>query len=642
MRQAVILAGGKGTRLATTLGGLPKPLADVGGIPLLGHQLALLADHRYDEAVLLVSYGADAIAAWLAECPSPLPVRLVDDGEPRGTAGAVLAALDMFTDEFLVLYADTMVRVDLHRFNAWHQADPDAAASLFVHPNDHPADSDLIELDGNDQICSLHSYPHREDAWLPNLVNAALYIVRREALRRWIDVAPPIDFGKDLFPRMLAAGQHLRGYTSPEYIKDAGTPARLERVRNAYANGTVERASLANRQRAVLIDRDGTLNRDVGHISRAEDLEVYNFAGPALERLNQNEWRTVLVTNQPVMARGEISDAEMQRVHARLDTELAHAGAFLDRSYLCPHHPNQGFAGEIAALKIHCDCRKPAPGLILRAADDLNLDLAECWFVGDSTADLGAAEQAGVSSILVETGAGGLDAVHPYEPGFTAQHFGTAVDFILDGYPRLADIARPVLGEIAPGQDWFVGGLARSGKSSLAATLVRELRRQGRRARVVHLDRWIRSRDMREPGVFGRFDMAALETAVRASAARERGTLELVLPSYYGCRRHRQKNASQITLAPGEVVIWEGSVAVELACRTGRNDHSIHVAADEPARMARLAANDARRGTPANASAATLLGGPRDEHAPINNIANAAAFRVKLDSAFRLANREPA
>lgn len=639
MKQAVILAGGKGTRLASVLGGLPKPLADVGGTPLLGHQLNLLMRHGFEEAVLLVSHGADHIATWLATHPPGIRVRLVDDGTPRGTAGAVLAALDTLEDDFLVLYADTMVWVDLTRFVNWHHADPEAAASLFLHPNDHPADSDLLELDATERVLRIHPYPHPDGTFLPNLVNAALYVVRREALRPWADATPPLDFAKDLFPRMLQAGLVLRGYNSPEYIKDAGTPSRLEKVRKAWADGAIARASLETPQRAVLIDRDGTLNHESGHVTRAEDLHVYDFAGPALRRLNDSEWRTVLVTNQPVLARGDTSDAELRRIHARLDTELARDGAYLDRAYVCPHHPDKGFPGEVTALKIACDCRKPEPGLILRAASELNLDLRESWFVGDSSADLGAAERAGVTSILVETGSGGLDGRYPFEPGFTVPNFAAAVDLVLDGYPRLAAQAVPLLVAMAAGQNWFVGGLARAGKSSFAATLVRELRHRNVRAHVVHLDRWIRSSPDREPGVLGRFDMPGLEAAARQAMTRTAGQTRLELPFYHRRRKERVEAAYEIELMPRDVVIWEGVVAIELARRLGCLSHSIHVDTAEPARAKRFAAYDQRRGVDAALSATAFAEREQDEHPLVLELAMLAGFRICLDTAFTQDNR---
>jgi D,D-heptose 1,7-bisphosphate phosphatase len=486
MKQAVILAGGKGTRLREVLGDVPKPLAEICGGTLLGHQLRLLREHGFSDVVVLVNHGAQAISNWLSARPDPgLVVRLIDDDEPRGTAGAVLSAYDHLAPEFAVLYADTMLGVDLTRFWNWHATDPGAAASLFLHPNDHPADSDLVEIDARSRILRFHPYPRAADQWLPNLVNAALYIVRRDSLLPWRNSPEQLDFGEHLFPRMLKAGLALRGYNCPEYIKDAGTPARLEKVRKDFASGAVARASLSNPQKAVFIDRDGTLNAEAGYIARAEDLRVLPSVGPALRRLNESEWRAVIITNQPVLARGEASELDMRRIHARLDTEVARSHAYFDALYICPHHPDSGFAGEVAELKRVCSCRKPEPGLIFDAARDLHIDLAESWLIGDTTADLGAAERAGVSSILVQTGSKGRDGKYPYEPSFVQPDFAGAVQFILEGYEKIAELWRPVVNRVAIGQDVLVTG-SDSVRLTVATTLARELRRRGRKCLVAN------------------------------------------------------------------------------------------------------------------------------------------------------------
>ena len=621
MKQAVILAGGKGTRLASVLKGLPKPLVDVCGKPLLLHQLELLCAHGFTDAIVMVNHRADAIREWLVGLDLPISVRLIDDGEPRGTAGAVLAALDELEPEFLVMYGDTMLAVDLTRFWAWHRAVPGADISLFLHPNDHPHDSDLVEVDESGRIVAFHAYPHPAGAWLPNLVNAALYVVRRESLRAWVDVAGPLDFGKDLFPRMLAAGATLRGYASPEYIKDAGTPERLERVRNALTSGAIRRASLNEPQRAVFLDRDGTLNVERELIRRAEDLEVFPFAGSAIRRLNEAEWRTVLVSNQPIIARGEVTEAQLRRIHARLETEIGRDHAYLDRIYVCPHHPDRGFPGERTELKIRCDCRKPEPGLILQAQNDLNIDLARSWYVGDSTPDLGAAERAGISSILVETGHGGLDRRYPYEAQFTVANVSEAVTFILEVYPKIAERLAPQLATMGSSDDWFVDGLPSAGKSTVAATLERELRLQGRRTRIIHTDRWIQ--DESERHALESFDMAGLKATVAKAAERANGlSAPLVLPV-------GREGQLEIKLAPDELVIWEGVFAGELADSLGRTAHTIEVVSSEAARHERFMHLCERRGIPAGRAKSLFIRAPA-EQAP--ETSTRSSVQINLDA----------
>ena len=432
MNQAVILAGGKGTRLKERLGDLPKPLVDVAGVPLLLRQLGALEAAGFDEALVLVNHRAEAIEDFLATTPLKIRCRIVNDGDPRGTAGAVLALGDQLADQFLVVYGDTLFDIDFARFLAFHRERPGIAGSLFLHPNDHPEDSDLVEIDDQARIVGFHPYPHPAGSWFPNLVNAALYVLEKSSLADYRNLAPPLDFAKDLFPRMLADGHLLAGYVSSEYIKDLGTPGRLDKAEAALGRGAVARASYRYPQRAVFIDRDGTVNLERGFIRRAEDLEVFPFVGEALKRLNDAEYRTVLVTNQPVLARGEATPADLRRIHGRLDAEVAQHKAFFDAKYVCPHHPDSGFPGEVKALKVVCDCRKPAPGLILRAAHDMNIDLAQSWFVGDSTADFGAARPAGVRSLGVQTGEGGRDGRYPYAPDAVVDDFAAAVDYILE------------------------------------------------------------------------------------------------------------------------------------------------------------------------------------------------------------------
>lgn len=434
----MILAGGKGTRLAARSNGLPKSLVEVAGKPLLAYQLELLAKHGIKRVVLLCGYGAQAVREFCGDGSRwGLAIECVDEATPLGTAGAVIAALDRLPDEFVVLYGDTMVNVDLRRMCEAH-ASSGAEATLLLHPNDHPWDSDLVESDEHGRVVAIHGYPHPEGAVLPNRVNAALYVLKASALEGFGVPKAPLDFGKKVFPELLVHGMHLHGYRSPEYVKDAGTPERLDRVERDVLNGTVARSSLDIKSPAVFLDRDGTINEEIPYLTRPEEFKLIPGAGQAIRSLREAGFRIVVVTNQPVIARGGCTEADVNRVHDHMEVELSREGAFIDGIYLCPHHPKQGFAGERAELKMECTCRKPNPGMVQRAELELNLDLRGSWLVGDRTGDIQTAHNCGVHSILLRTGMGGRDQRHSARP-----------DFVLD---NLLEAAHCIVAQTMPGK----------------------------------------------------------------------------------------------------------------------------------------------------------------------------------------------
>jgi histidinol-phosphate phosphatase family protein len=436
-RQLIILAGGAGTRLRARLGDLPKPMIPIADKPLLEHQVELAKKFGFTDLVFFVHYRADLIENHFGDgLKFGVQIRYVLEKEPLGTAGAVLAGMELLADRFVVMYGDTMVNVDLERIWTAHEK-AGAAATLLLHPNDHPLDSDLVEIDSNSFVTAFHNRPHAENVWRQNLVNAGFYVLEKCALAKFSEsrIQNPesriLDFGRDIFPAMVAAGEKLLGYNSPEFIKDIGTPERYDKTSAQFAAGIVQRSSLATPQRAVFLDRDGTLNVDMDCLRRAEELELLPGVAEAIHELNYHGWRTVVVTNQPVIAKGFCDEAELQKIHNKLETLLGREHAFLDRIYFCPHHPEKGFPGERPDLKIECDCRKPKIGMIEKAVADLNIDLSQSWLIGDTTTDLQTAKNAGLKSILLQTGYGGKDGKHGVRPDFVADNLLDAVRLLL-------------------------------------------------------------------------------------------------------------------------------------------------------------------------------------------------------------------
>jgi histidinol-phosphate phosphatase family protein len=415
VRQIVVLAGGKGTRLASVAGGLPKPLVPVNGIAVLERILRHAEQACFDEAVVLLGYQGDLIERTLQTASYKIAVRFLRESKPLGTAGAVLSAFDLLSENFLVVYADVLMDIDLVRFCNFHAARV-ADVTLFCHPNDHPADSDLIDLDEAGRIRRFFPHPHSENLATRNLVNAALYCIRKSSLAAWRTHEPPLDFARELFPSMLERGTSMHGYVSREYIKDMGTPERLSCVEKELEAGVVADSRIDRSIPAIFFDRDGVVNVERGHIASENDIELYPGVAEALKLLRNAGYLCVVVTNQPVIARGECSMGTLQRIHGRIDMLLGRSGAYFDAWYVCPHHPDRGFSGEIENLKISCNCRKPATGLLEQCQKDLNVDLKSSWVIGDQTRDIQMAKNAGLRSILVTTGFAGRDRQYDAAP----------------------------------------------------------------------------------------------------------------------------------------------------------------------------------------------------------------------------------
>jgi len=427
----VIVAGGKGVRLAAQFNDLPKVLVPVGGKPVLQHQLELAAAAGIDTVTIFAGHLAEKIQDFVGDGSRfGLKARILVEKEPLGNAGAVIQGLNSLPEHFFVVYGDVMLAVDLERMAEQH-LERGADFTTFAHPNDHPQDSDLLEIDADGWVSALHTCPHPEGRFFANLVNAALYVVRRDALHPWAAVRGPLDFTKDIMPGLLARGGRILAYRSSEYIKDMGTPARLQRVKADWQAGKLNLANSSSNVPAVFFDRDGTLNIERGFLRAAEDLELIAGTGAALKSLRQAGFRLVVLTNQPVIARGEASEADVDAIHRRLEWELGKEGAYLDRIYLCPHHPDRGFPGERADLKIDCDCRKPATGLFRRACEELGIDAASSWMIGDQTRDIEMARRAGLRSVLVRTGVAGGDKKFQVTPDHVASDLSAAADFIV-------------------------------------------------------------------------------------------------------------------------------------------------------------------------------------------------------------------
>lgn len=430
--KAVIIAGGEGRRIHAVAKTTPKSLLDVGGRPLAEHQIRLLQRYGIRDIHLTVRARDLELFRERLGTGESLGVTLCYHAEraPLGTAGGVAAIAGGLGATFLVLYGDVMVHMDLKALTRFHRSRK-AAATLVVHPTDHPLDSDLVEMDDAGRIKAFHPKPRPRKSYCRNLGNAAVYALSRDVLH--CVPAGSSDFVRDVFPAALKAGLPLYGYRTREYLKDLGTPERLAAVRADWAKGRIERRHRDVALPAVFFDRDGTLCELVPFLHKVADLRLLPGAAEAVRRLNQSDHLAVVVTNQPVIARNLCTLEELDRIHGKLETLLSEGGARLDGIYFCPHHPDSGHSGENADLKVACDCRKPRGGLIRRAARDLHIDLSQSAIIGDSTRDVEMGKRLGLRTVLVQTGNEGRDGKYDAAPDAVCLNVAEAVERTLQG-----------------------------------------------------------------------------------------------------------------------------------------------------------------------------------------------------------------
>lgn len=419
--KVVIMAGGKGTRIASVKSDVPKPMIEICGKPILEYQIDNLRRCGLTDITLVIGYLGHVIKDYFGD-GSRFGVNIsyfVED-HPLGTAGA-LFQMPQLTDDFLLLCGDVMLDMDFNRFIQFHK-EHQAWASLTAHPNGHPYDSSLLvtEILPPQEKGGMPVETHRVLLWLNkederiyyrNCVNAGIEIispvlleeVRLHFVPRHPETPDKIDLDRDVLKPYISSGK-IFAYHTPEYIKDMGTPERFYETEKDIQKGKPVARNLKNKQKAIFLDRDGTLNVKKGFLTKVEDLELIEGAAEAIRLINLSEYLAIVITNQPQIARGDSSFEELQMIHNKLETDLGRFGAFVDAIYYCPHHTDKGFPGERIEYKCNCGCRKPKPGMLLQAALDFNIDLSQSFMIGDSGNDVKAGEVAGcMRSLLIET-----------------------------------------------------------------------------------------------------------------------------------------------------------------------------------------------------------------------------------------------
>lgn len=435
MPTAVIMAGGKGTRLQSLSKNVPKPMFLILEKPILEYQIESLKNNGITDIIIVIGYLGDAILNYFKDGKDfGVNITYITENEPLGSAGALYYLKENLSEnlsvkgDFFLIFGDLLLDIDWNRFMSFHKKNG-GLATLYVHPNTHPYDSDIVIIDAQDKVLRIESKNSKRDFFYHNTVNAGVYCINPELLN---DISEPIktDLEKDILVPQVRKG-NVYAYKSTEYVKDMGTPDRLLMVSADVKNGVVASRSLRNKQKAIFFDRDGTINVFKGLLKNSEDFELYPNVSQAIQMVNNSNYLAIVATNQPVIARGDCSYNELEQIHMKMETLLGENGAYLDDLFFCPHHPDKGFDGEIPELKIECNCRKPKIGMLLKAAEKYNIDLEKSWYIGDSTVDIQTGKNANMRTVLVKTGVAGKDNKFNVKPDVEADNLLEAVSNIL-------------------------------------------------------------------------------------------------------------------------------------------------------------------------------------------------------------------
>lgn len=382
---AVIIAGGRGTRSGNTM--LPKSLVTIGFETLLFHQIEEMKISGISEIFVIGGYLGDLVEKEVRRISEKysLKIEYIQDVDLFGTRNALDFALEKVNNEVvLVVYGDIYFKFELEEFIKNHVR-KNVDCSILVHPNNHPEDSDLVTTEPfSEKVIGFKGKERPITVDFENLAFAGVFLLNLDIVN---ELNPSM---KDLSQAVLnltdCKSVKVVAFNSVGFVADTGTPERLKRVQEAFVNGTVVRRSETGKM-CLFLDLDGTL---IENVENKKDFSLGRLDPKTcilVARINQLGIPVFIVTNQPGISKGYFTHLDLQRFKANLDIQLANFSAFIDAWKVCPHHPEKGFKGEVAELKLDCNCRKPSNGLIQELMFSYSLDLKRSYYLGDSWRD---------------------------------------------------------------------------------------------------------------------------------------------------------------------------------------------------------------------------------------------------------------
>jgi mannose-1-phosphate guanylyltransferase / phosphomannomutase len=393
--ETFIIAGGEGKRFKS-VSTKPKIFSKLGKSYLIDLILKNLFFYKLKKISLFVGKKK----TFFFKYQNKKGIKLIEEKKLLGTSGC-FSQIDNnnLKDNILIIFGDILFDINFSNFYQFHLKN-NSDITILSHPSDHLFDSDIIETDKKNKVSKIFFKPHSKNIEVKNLTMAGIFIIKKKLLKN-IPLGKKHDFSKDFLKGALKNNYRLFSYKTREYCKDLGTPKRFKIVKKDFFLKKHKRYKTINKMKAIFLDRDGVINIDKGPLQYSNPTNFLPCVKDALKILRKLDYLIVMITNQSAIAKGFITIDSLEKSFNKLETSLSKINFYFDGIYYCPHYPVSGYKNENKKYKVFCLCRKPQPGMIFKAAKDLNINLKKSYFIGDTLRDYEAAKAANVKPIIL-------------------------------------------------------------------------------------------------------------------------------------------------------------------------------------------------------------------------------------------------
>ena len=395
--EIVILIGGKGSRIKKIAKKKPKPLLKIGNNSIIDYQLKSLSKIK-KKIFLLSNKKYSKFHIYLKKKYKNIKFEIVEEDTPLGTGGCLRSLMKYKHKNYLIIFGDLIFNINFKKFCEFHIKNK-SDITFLVHPNDHPFDSDILEVNEKNRLIQFHKKPHKKNN-IGNLSLSGILIINEKILK-YIKPNKFQDFSKHILPKLLKKKYKIFAYNTREYVKDIGTPQRIRLVKKQIQTKKFINGNINNKLPAIFLDRDGVINKEYPNFKYQDPMKINIGAISAVKKINNKGYLSVIVTNQSAVAKGFITLDKLKNDHKKLEYYFGKHGAYFDRIYFCPYHPDKGFKGENKKFKKKSTWRKPDNGMLLQAIKDLNIDIKKSYMIGDQSVDYYAAKKTGIKCLLV-------------------------------------------------------------------------------------------------------------------------------------------------------------------------------------------------------------------------------------------------